>query len=40
VLDLLDQVVQATDDPALRSAARRGLSAVDRGVIAYSAAVR
>jgi ATP-dependent RNA helicase HelY len=37
VLDLLDQVAQATDDPHLRRAARSAITAVDRGVVAYSA---
>ncbi len=37
VLDLLDQVAQATDDPQLRRAARTAITAVDRGVVAYSA---
>jgi ATP-dependent RNA helicase HelY len=40
VLDLLDQVAQASDDPALRGSARKAIAAVDRGVISYSAGGR
>jgi ATP-dependent RNA helicase HelY len=37
VLDLLGQVAQATEDPHLRRAARTAITAVDRGVVTYSA---
>ncbi|GAB2673232.1 DEAD/DEAH box helicase [Thalassiella azotivora] len=37
VIDLLDQVAQASEDPALRRTARQAVGAVDRGVISYSA---
>jgi ATP-dependent RNA helicase HelY len=37
VLDLLDQVAEAGDDPRMRRTARAAAAAVDRGVVAYSA---
>jgi ATP-dependent RNA helicase HelY len=36
VLDLLDQVADATDDVRMRGVARAAAAAVDRGVVAYS----
>ena len=36
VIDLLDQLSQAAPDPRVAEAARRGVTALRRGVVAYS----
>jgi ATP-dependent RNA helicase HelY len=40
VIDLLDQVAGASDDPGLRATARSAVSSINRGVVAYSVGAR